>query len=296
MTFLLPELRVLTGLADGRRLVDIGEEMHIGQPSVSKLLRSAELKARVALVERRGRRLALTATGRTIAAEARVVLGRLGQIDALLEDVRTGRGGLLRLVATNAPANYVLPEVIVAFQRAFPRAELALRVVTENEITRDLEGDGFDLGIAPRSAVHAGLLAEELYEEPITFFTSSTSSLADEVTWDRVKRHQFVGSFSDSTWTYLLKHLARQGFLAGPRINIRGVEGAKRLTEAGGGVGLAFHSALRRDFDEKRLRPLKIQGLTLSQAYVVVRRRDVHLLPIAAAFESLLRSLTPRSS
>ncbi len=63
MLFTITELQILVGLAEGHTQVAIGAQLHLDQPTVSKLLHLAERKLGLPLVERRGRRLYLTPVG-----------------------------------------------------------------------------------------------------------------------------------------------------------------------------------------------------------------------------------------
>src|SRR5581483_4039353 len=72
-TFSLSELQVLVQLAAGKTLRQTARELHVQEPAISRSLRSAEQRAGFALVERRGRRLYLTASGLELANKARDV-------------------------------------------------------------------------------------------------------------------------------------------------------------------------------------------------------------------------------
>lgn len=290
MTFSLLELQVLIGLAMGKTLAQVGEEVHLGQPAISKVVRAAERKANLPLVEHRGRRLVLTTAGNEVAREAQLVLSQLHRLDSVVEYLRGGAGGPLRLLATNTPANYMLPAVVGAFQRQFPQAQVALAVGSDREIVQlFLQGD-FDLAIAPQRDYPDSLLVEALYDEPITFFVGPSSALAKQshVTWADVSRETIVGPFSEPYWADFFHNLARRGFRTDQRLELRAVEGVKRLVESGIGVGVLFRSAVSREFADGRLHPLSIENLHHAQPFCLVRRRHARPLAIAEEFRSFL--------
>src|ERR1700756_3378710 len=127
--FTTTELRVLVGMLNGKTIAQIADELLLTHPSVSKTLRTAQRRAGFPLTEQRGRRLRLTADGTRIAVAAQQVLVELGQVDRLrapakrvlvergqvarlAAEVRAGTSGGLRVVATAAICDYVLPPVI----------------------------------------------------------------------------------------------------------------------------------------------------------------------------------------
>src|SRR5690348_14187462 len=109
------ELNLLTGLAEGRTLAQIGAAQYVSQPTLSKLLRGLQGRSGVELVERRARRLVLTRAGEELARAAAVAVEHARDVDSLLERLHSGQSGEVRITATSTPANYVLPPILAEF-------------------------------------------------------------------------------------------------------------------------------------------------------------------------------------
>jgi len=138
MLFTITELQILVGLAEGHTQVAIGAQLHLDQPTVSKLLHLAERKLGLPLVERRGRRLYLTPVGAELARGAAEVIAQLRSLEQLVATLQAGSGGPVQIVATSTPGAYVLPPLIGEFHRAYPTAKVTLQIVPAQSIWETL--------------------------------------------------------------------------------------------------------------------------------------------------------------
>src|SRR5581483_6985148 len=109
------ELQVLAGLGEGKTLTQIGDQMYLTHPSVSRALRSVEEKTGLQVVERDGRRLRLTAAGEELVASVQAAMARLRDIDETVENIRGGDAGVVRVLANTTPGSYLLPGVLAQF-------------------------------------------------------------------------------------------------------------------------------------------------------------------------------------
>jgi LysR family hydrogen peroxide-inducible transcriptional activator len=270
----------------------IGAALDLGQPSVSRTLHAAEQKAGLALVTRQGRRLALTPAGAEVARAAQAIVAQVRELDTLLAAMRAGTGGPVRLLATLTPASYVLPAVIGEFLQAFPSAQIELQVVTVDEVWSSFLGKPYDLGVVPRAAHPDGVHLEWLYDDPIVFFVGPDSPLAarEQVSLDDFRGETIIGPSTETYWAQIFQELARRGFSIPRQIDLRAAEGVKRLVEVGGGVGVLFGSALKRELAEGRLHALRIADPALSQGFCLAQRESVPLTPVARALRAFLVS------
>jgi DNA-binding transcriptional LysR family regulator len=249
----------------------------------------------VQLLERYGRRLRLTPAGIQLAEQAQAALTQLTQIDRLLEDMQTGRGGRLRIISSTAPGNYVVPNAVGEFLRLLPDAEVELRVLPPADMWQTFLDEGYDLavgpiGVGPQPVDRGDLLVEALYEDELVFFVAPGSPLAakGELHWNEVRAHTLIGPFGDPYWPRLWEQLTHQGFSAAKRVSLLGLEGVKLVVQTGGGVGVLFGAAVRRDLEEGRLIRLRIGDLALPLSYYLVTRRLRQPRPIVDQFRGLL--------
>lgn len=95
----------------------VAEALHVTSPAVSQQLAALEREAGVALVEREGRRLALTRAGHVLAAHTQLVLDQLAAAEADLASLRTSVSGVVR-VGTFVSVAALLSRVIQVLRSA----------------------------------------------------------------------------------------------------------------------------------------------------------------------------------
>jgi DNA-binding transcriptional LysR family regulator len=110
-------LRVLRELAERGTVAATAEALSFTPSAVSQQLSALEREAGVPLLEREGRRLALTDAGRTLVAHADAVLAQLERAEADLQAVGQEISGSLRVAAFSSFARSVLPRVTAAMRR-----------------------------------------------------------------------------------------------------------------------------------------------------------------------------------
>ncbi|MCR3747538.1 LysR family transcriptional regulator [Lentzea californiensis] len=110
-------LRLLHALSVHGTVTAVAEALHVTSPAVSQQLAALEREAGVALVEREGRRLALTRAGHVLAAHTQLVLDQLAAAEADLASLRTSVSGVVR-VGTFVSVAALLSRVIQVLRSA----------------------------------------------------------------------------------------------------------------------------------------------------------------------------------
>lgn len=301
------ELVVLEGLSLGKTLAEIGAELSVGESAVSRTLSHMERLIGLQLVDRQGYRLRLTPTGRDLAVAASRAAQHLRDFDDLIDQYRRGEEGRLRVLSSNSPANYLLPQVINDFLQRFSKADIQLDVESGHDIWPVFAQGHYDIGIGPAEGpvnvarkflAHNVWTYEQLYEDPIVLFVSAHNPLSKQrdVTLKSLGEHIFVGMYGETFWTRFLDQLATKGLRVGRVVELKGVEGVKRMVESGPGIGVHLRSAITREVREGRLATLSVPNLAAPYRYVLVQRANQGQLSLVSAFCELVRQRLPDMS
>jgi DNA-binding transcriptional LysR family regulator len=142
-------LRVLRELAERGTVAATAEALSFTPSAVSQQLSALEREAGVVLLEREGRRLALTDAGRTLVAHADAVLAQLERAEAELRAGAEEITGTLRIAAFSSFARSVLPGVAAAMLR-HPRLDVHVRDAEPHDSVPLLRLGELDVVIAQR--------------------------------------------------------------------------------------------------------------------------------------------------
>jgi DNA-binding transcriptional LysR family regulator len=142
-------LRVLRELAERGTVAATAEALSFTPSAVSQQLSTLEREAGVVLLERDGRRLALTDAGRTLVAHADAVLAQLERAEAELAAGAQEITGTLRVAAFSSFARSILPDVAAAML-AHERLALHVRDAEPHDSLPLLRLGEVDVAIAQR--------------------------------------------------------------------------------------------------------------------------------------------------
>jgi DNA-binding transcriptional LysR family regulator len=290
----LTELAILDALALGKTLSTIAAELYLGQPGVSKALRSAEQRSGLHLVEREGYRVRLTPTGTEVAHRAREALERVQDLNRYVEQLQTGAGGPVRLVTTATPGNSIVPEVVGAFGRRYPEAEIELRIAHRSELWETCARESYDIGFGPETnglpTANDGWSVERLYQDRITFFVPPDHTLAGRlVALADLEPQRLVGPFAEPYWSDAWHKLEDLGFPATRRMTLLASEAVRRLVKAGGGVGMLLGLSILEEVADGALVPLRLEVQPPTVWYAMALPPHRRRLGILDSFQEFFR-------
>ncbi|MBA3339269.1 MAG: LysR family transcriptional regulator [Geodermatophilaceae bacterium] len=146
----LSRLMTFVTFAEEGSVVGAARRLVVSESAVSVAMSALSKDLGVALVERVGRGIELTAAGSTYVGYARRVLGLLEQGSAAARGVGAPGRGRLRLAAVPTAADQLIAPLLAAFSGEFPAVELRVDVGSSSEVWDLLGHHEVDLVLAGR--------------------------------------------------------------------------------------------------------------------------------------------------
>ncbi|WP_395296564.1 LysR family transcriptional regulator [Kitasatospora hibisci] len=140
-------LRLLRELAHLGTIAAVAEALSFSPSAVSQQLSVLEKEAGVPLLERTGRRVALTPAGRNLVRHAEAVLERLEQADAELAHAREGLAGPLRIGTYPSAAKAIIPAVLAELAGWHPLLEPMVNEVDPAAVAAALRAGELDVAL-----------------------------------------------------------------------------------------------------------------------------------------------------
>lgn len=248
----LQTVRVVRQVAEHGSLTAAAEALGYSQPAVSQQLRRFEERTGIALVERVGRGIRLTQSGRVLARHANAVATAIEAAAGELAEIRGLRAGRVRLIAFPSASATLVPRLIAALGAAHPGVAVTYVEAEPPEAVAAVRADRADLAITfsypgdrddPHRASARGLDVRAFGDEPIRLVLPAGHPAAEADVVD-------LAALGDEPWIagcprcrgHLLELAATAGFT--PRIafetdNFVAVEGMVAQ-----GLGVALLPAL----------------------------------------------------
>ncbi|UTD30166.1 LysR family transcriptional regulator [Bradyrhizobium sp. WD16] len=282
MHFDLTDLRLFVAIAERGSITAGAAHCALALASASARIKRLEAELGAALLHRRRRGVELTASGETLLAHARGVLGSIAALKG--EFAADGRGATaeIRLLANTAGLSEHLPVPLAAFLRGHPGLTVAVEELQSARVGEIIASGGAELGVAIDRAVPSELEAFAFCEDHLALVVPIGDSLAAHrsVSFAEVAARDFVGLAEGAA---LQDHIAAQAALLGRRLHLRArlkaFDQVCRLVEAGVGIAVVPQQAA-----DRAAQTMKIERLRLRDAFA--RRR---LVVCARSFRALPR-------
>ena len=172
----LQTVRVVRRVAEHGSLTAAAESLGYSQPAVSQQLKRFEERTGIAIVERVGRGIRLTQSGRVLARHANAVATALEAAAGELAEIRGLRAGRVRLVAFPSASATLVPRLIAALATRHPGVSVTYVEAEPPEAVAAVRADRADLAITfsypgdrddPHRASARGLDVRSYGEEPM---------------------------------------------------------------------------------------------------------------------------------
>jgi DNA-binding transcriptional LysR family regulator len=170
-------LRLLLELGRRGTVTAVAEAFAYTPSAVSQQLAALEREAGVPLLERAGRRVALTPAGTVLAGYAESVLATLEEASAALAATRDALTGPLRIGAFPSAARVILPPALVALGRDHPGLELMVTELDPADVPDALRSGALDVALTfvydyVPAVLDPALDSEPLLEEVVYLATA----------------------------------------------------------------------------------------------------------------------------
>lgn len=145
-------------------LTEASAALYTSQSGVSKHIKDLEDELGVQLFVRKGKRLlGLTEPGQNLLGIVERMLIDADNIKRLADDFNKVDEGTLTVATTHTQARYILPPIVNAFKKLFPKVHLVLQQASPVEISELLSSGLVDIGIATESLANEDHLASVPY-------------------------------------------------------------------------------------------------------------------------------------
>ena len=161
------DLIYLRALSRHKHFGKAAESCNVSQPTLSVQLKKLEEDLGVTLIERTKRAARLTPIGVSVLALADDALGAVDAIRAITAEASDPFSGHFRFGSIPTISPFLVPDVLVALGRTFPKLQLAFRENITERLTEDLLNGDLDAAILATPPETPRLLSIPLYDEPL---------------------------------------------------------------------------------------------------------------------------------
>lgn len=132
----------------GNNISAAAELLHTSQPAISKQIQLLEYELGFNIFERtRNRVVGLTDPGQEVLKIAQRIFSEIENLRSIRDDFDNMQQGRLVIATTHTHARYILPKVIHAFLKRYPKVQIGLLQGNPTEICEMIESGAADLAV-----------------------------------------------------------------------------------------------------------------------------------------------------
>lgn len=292
----LKELRSLACLERSGTLTSVAGSLHRSPGAIHKQLRVLERELGVKLYERLGRRLQLTHLARRMLPHVRQILDNYEAVLHVVEENAGLRQGTVHVGAGPGTATYILPPILRAYRRRFPRIELLVETGSIPSILESLQQGRIDLAMVISSGVAEERDYTVHWSAPMDLvLVSDLRDIPARCSIHELAKYPFILFPQESRIQRSMnRYFEELGFH--PRVAMRfdNSEAIKAMIRAHLGVSMLPMWAVDDEVRRGLLSIIKQDEPPLKDQLVLVSRRGGYSSPAVDAFvaEAKLRSST----
>jgi LysR family hydrogen peroxide-inducible transcriptional activator len=162
----LRQLRHLVALADEGRFGAAAKACNVTQSTLSASIKELENLLQAALVDRTKRRMVLTPLGRETVERARSLLREAEELTRAAESAREPLSGTIRMGVIPTIGPFLLPAVLPALRRAYPKLRLYLVEDLTARLVEQLHAGKLDLALLALPYDCGNVETRILFEDP----------------------------------------------------------------------------------------------------------------------------------
>ena len=291
----LQYLRVFLTVAEHEHITRASEELILSQPAVTKTIQHLEQEVGLELIERHGRRIALTHAGHVLHNYARRVFALEREMEEALSALRDVDAGEVTVAASTTTGVYLLPPIVARYHARYPKVTLNITILNSHEIVEETLNWNLDFGLVEgdASSLPQGLRVEVFAHDELVLVVSPKhrwGGLPAILPTD-LRDGQLLMREQGSGIREVIEHaLLLHDVQVRPLLTVPDNEAIKQMVMSGVGAAIVSALAVQRELTSGDLVHVPIAGLDLRPELSLVKRTDKQLSRAAQAFCALLHS------
>ncbi len=285
------KLRVFCTVAETKSFSKASEIIHLTQPAVSLQIQALEEIYETKLFDRSNNKVSLTRAGELLYDHAKEILNLYAIAEKNIGDITGLVKGSLSIGASSTIANYLLPAVVVAFRKRYPKIRVNMQVGNTKRILELLQAGNVDLGLVEGDVSRQKVKSEHLLSDELVLVTPPDHPWAKRrsIPITKLAEEPFIFREDGSgTRQVIERYLGNEGLTTQTmRISLilGSTEAIKAAVEEGMGVSILSQWAIRREKQYGTLKAVPIKGIKLARSFSVVFPKHTHRIH---AFEEFL--------
>ncbi|MGD9055941.1 MAG: LysR family transcriptional regulator [Desulfobacterales bacterium] len=288
------QFRVFYYAAKNLNFTAAAGELFITQPAVTAQIKSFEEFCNLKLFKKKGRKIYLTDEGRSLYQYAVKIFKFEKEIEAVIDDMRELKRGVLSLGTTKAYARYFMPLMITTFHQNYPQIKIQLNEGSSLDMIYGLLDFKIEVAIIAKAEDHPEVHFFPFSQEEMAVIVAPGHPLTKKkkITFADLANLPFIMKENGSGTRKLVEELFEmEGCTPNILMETSNTEFIKQLVQRGEGVSFVVKEAVAAELKEKKLTAVPLRGPKVYLGVSIAYLKEQVLSPPARAFVDTLIGL-----
>lgn len=287
------QLKAFLMVASKGSFTKAAKELHLTQSAVSHAMKALEEDLGCRLLDRVGKKVLLTQAGEQFHSRAEKISGEMMLARSELIKLGEWGGGRLRVGATAAACQYILPPILREFQKQFPKCHLTVNPGYTSEIMASLRNNTIDVAVTWDFEKDPEFQFTPLFEDELVFMVGPDHPWAGGGRIKRVEvpRQQYILYNASTTWQrsqsssdsisrpsgifeVIVRYFDNEGMVIKSVIDMGSMSAIKELVKLGLGVTILAPWVAQVELAEKSLVALPLGRRKLKRKWGTMHWQD----------------------
>lgn len=289
------QLRAFCVLARTGSFTQTARELHLTQSGISHSMKALEQDVGCRLLNRLGKKVALTQAGEQLLHSAQKILREMETARESLGHLGKWGKGRLRLGASTTACQHIIPPVLREFKESFPEHAITIEPNDTRGMVAGLLQQRIDLALSLDPGAEPQLEFHPLFNDELFFLVGAQHpwAMAKHVIREEIPRQSFI-LYSKNSVTFRLveDYFRREEMVLNTVIEVGSMEATKELVKLGLGVSILAKWVAQKEIEEGSLVSLPLGRRKLPRRWGILHWRGRRLNLAEETFIGLCESAT----
>jgi len=272
----LKYIEIFCAVVELKSFSKAAKALYLTQPTVSIHIKALENEFSTKLLDRLGRTIMPTQDGEILYRYAKEIMNLKENARLAMEQISGVMRGTLAIGASTIPGEYILPQFLARFKKAYPEVFPVLRIGDSHDILEIVLRGEVDVGIIGTAIKDKNIISRKFHKDELILiapgkYKASVLKKGELKAVPLLMRETGSGSRAS-----LVEHLKKIGLVLESLNIVAEIGSSQALIQAvKSGMGLAFISQLSvaNEIRRKDLKHVKLKGVSVTRSFYIITHR-----------------------
>jgi DNA-binding transcriptional LysR family regulator len=259
-----------------------GEALYLSQPSISNYINTLEQELETKLIIRTTKDVKPTKDGRIFYEYAKNILSLRDKAVFSMKNKDTYQGEI-EILASSVPAQYILPDVIVAFNKAYPHISFQIVMSDTFNAIASVQSQKCEIGVVGAKVENGKCDYRFIVSESIILIVPPDCKLTDENLTDAIYTEKFIAREEGSATRYHAEEYLKKLKIRPDKLNVvarlSNMQSIIHAVSKGLGISIVSEIAAREYIKNNQVRVIRPKDEVEQRDFYFVYRKDAILPP-----------------